>query len=132
MSMLGVSFLYEIVNKEGIMQPAQILNKLRDLVKVTLSQTGKLNEQKDGMDISLSMLDLENMRLEWAGAYNPLIIVRNGEFIEFKADKMPVAIHINDTNPFTNHEIDLQSGDSFYMFSDGFPDQFGESMARNS
>lgn len=125
MSMLGVSFLYEIVNKEGIMQPSLILNKLRDLVKVTLSQTGKLNEQKDGMDISLSMLDLENMRLEWAGAYNPLIIVRNGEFIEFKADKMPVAIHINDTNPFTNHEIDLQSGDSFYMFSDGFPDQFG-------
>lgn len=125
MSMLGVSFLYEIVNKEGIMQPAEILNRLREFVKLTLSQTGKKDEQKDGMDISLSMLDLENMKLEWAGAYNPLILIRNDEVIEYKADKMPVAIHITDHKPFTNHEIDLQAGDVFYMFSDGFPDQFG-------
>ena len=125
MSMLGVSFLYEIVNKEGIMQPAQILNMLRELVKVTLSQTGKQNEQKDGMDISLSLLDLKKMRLEWAGAYNPLYLIRKGELIEYKADKMPVAIHINDDKTFTNNEIELQAGDTFYMFSDGFPDQFG-------
>jgi serine phosphatase RsbU (regulator of sigma subunit) len=125
MSMLGVSFLYEIVNKEGVMQPAKILNMLRDFVKLTLSQTGKKDEQKDGMDISLSMLDLENMKLEWAGAYNPLILIRNNEIIEYKADKMPVAIHITDHKPFTNHEIDLLPNDVFYMFSDGFPDQFG-------
>jgi serine phosphatase RsbU (regulator of sigma subunit) len=130
MSMLGVSFLYEIVNKEGIMQPAKILNMLRELVKVTLSQTGKQNEQKDGMDISLSLLDLNNMHLEWAGAYNPLYLIRNGELIEYKADKMPVAIHINDDKPFTNNEIDLKPGDTFYMFSDGFPDQFGGQEGR--
>lgn len=130
MSMLGVSFLYEIVNKEGVMQPAEILNMLRSLIKQTLSQTGKQNEQKDGMDISLSVLDLTNMKLEWAGAYNPLYLIRNGELIEYKADKMPVAIHINDHMSFTNHEIDLQPGDSFYMFSDGFPDQFGGADGR--
>ncbi|HOP04103.1 MAG TPA: tetratricopeptide repeat protein [Tenuifilaceae bacterium] len=125
MSMLGVSFLYEIVNKEGITQPSEILNMLRELIKQTLSQTGKQNEQKDGMDISLSVLDVDNMKLEWAGAYNPLYLIRKGELIEYKADKMPVAIHVNDHLPFTNHEIDLEKGDTFYMFSDGFPDQFG-------
>jgi serine phosphatase RsbU (regulator of sigma subunit) len=82
------------------------------------------------MDISLSVLDLTNMKLEWAGAYNPLYLIRNGELIEYKADKMPVAIHINDHMSFTNHEIDLQPGDSFYMFSDGFPDQFGGTDGR--
>lgn len=130
MSMLGVSFLYEIVSKENIMQPAEILNALRELVKVTLSQTGKMNEQKDGMDISLSVLDLQNMHLQWAGAYNPLYLVRKGELTEYKADKMPVAIHINDYKPFTNNEIDLQPGDCFYMSSDGFADQFGGEEGR--
>ncbi|MDD2549959.1 MAG: tetratricopeptide repeat protein [Bacteroidales bacterium] len=125
MSMLGVSFLYEIVNKEGVMEPAKILDMLRDIVKRTLSQTGKKDEQKDGMDISLSMLDMENMKLQWAGAYNPLILIRNEKLIEYKANKMPVAIHITDHLPFTNHEIELQPGDVFYMFSDGFADQFG-------
>lgn len=125
MSMLGVSFLYEIVNKDNILQPAQILNKLRELIKVTLSQTGKQNEQKDGMDISLSVLDLTNMKLEWAGAFNSLYLVRNKELTEYKADKMPVAIHVNDHQSFTNHEIQLEAGDTFYMFSDGFSDQFG-------
>ncbi len=130
MSMLGVSFLYEIVNKEGIMEPAKILNMLRDFIKLTLSQTGKQNEQKDGMDMSLAMLDIENMKLEWAGAYNPLVLIRNNELIEYKADKMPVAIHISDHQPFTNHEIDLYPGDTFYMYSDGYPDQFGGTDAR--
>lgn len=125
MSMLGVSFLYEIVNKEGVLEPAKILNMLRELIKVTLSQTGKQNEQKDGMDISLSVLDMENMRLEWAGAYNPLYLIRNKELIDYKADKMPIAIHVNDHQEFTNHQIEIQPGDAFYMFSDGYSDQFG-------
>ncbi len=130
MSMLGVSFLYEIVNKEGVMQPARILNMLRDFIKLTLSQTGKKDEQKDGMDISLCMLDHDNMKLEWAGAYNPLVLIRNKEIIEYKADKMPVAIHITDHKNFTNHKIDLQPNDVFYMYSDGFPDQFGGDQGR--
>jgi serine phosphatase RsbU (regulator of sigma subunit)/Tfp pilus assembly protein PilF len=125
MSMLGVSFLYEIVSKEGIVQPSHILDMLRDLVKVTLSQTGKKDEQKDGMDISLCTIDLENMKMEWAGAYNPLFLIRNNELIEYKADKMPVAIHLTDHKPFTNNYIDLMPDDVFYMFSDGFADQFG-------
>ncbi|HCT31088.1 MAG TPA: hypothetical protein DIW31_10240, partial [Bacteroidales bacterium] len=130
MSMLGVSFLYEIVNKEGIMQPASILNFLRDHVKHTLSQTGKKDEAKDGMDISLCVFDPHEMKLEWAGAYNPLYLIRNGELIEYKADKMPIAIHMNDHMSFTNHEIALQKGDSFYISSDGYADQFGGADGR--
>lgn len=130
MSMLGVSFLYEIVNKENILQPSEILNRLRNHIKTTLCQTGKFDEQKDGMDISLSVIDKEEMKLEWAGAYNPLYQIRNGELIEFKADKMPVAVHLNDHMSFTNHEVQIQPGDSFYMFSDGYADQFGGSDAR--
>jgi len=130
MSMLGVSFLYEIVNKEGIMQPASILNFLREHVKHTLSQTGKKDEAKDGMDISLCVFDPNAMKLEWAGAYNPLYLIRNGELIEYKADKMPIAIHMIDHLPFTNHEIAVQKGDTFYISSDGYADQFGGTDGR--
>ncbi len=130
MSMLGVSFLYEIVNKEGIMQPAAILNFLRVHIKTTLSQKGKADEQKDGMDISLCVLDRHEMKLEWAGAYNPLYLIRKGELIEYKADKMPVAIHMLDHMPFTNHEIAIEKGDTFYISSDGYADQFGGTEGR--
>lgn len=130
MSMLGVSFLYEIVNKEGIMQPASILNFLRDHVKHTLSQTGKKDEAKDGMDISLCVFDPHERKLEWAGAYNPLYLIRNGELTEYKADKMPIAIHMNDHLPFTNNEIPIQKGDTFYISSDGYSDQFGGEEGR--
>lgn len=130
MSMLGVSFLYEIVNKEGILQPAAILNFLRERVKSTLSQTGKKDEAKDGMDISLCVFDPNEMKLEWAGAYNPLYIIRKGELMEFKADKMPIAIHMNDHLSFTNNEIPVQKGDTFYISSDGYADQFGGADGR--
>lgn len=130
MSMLGVSFLYEIVNKEGIMQPANILNYLREHVKHTLSQTGKKDEAKDGMDISLCVFDPAEMKLEWAGAYNPLYLIRKGELMEYKADKMPIAIHMIDHLPFTNHEIAVQKGDTFYISSDGYADQFGGEEGR--
>lgn len=130
MSMLGVSFLYEIVNKESILQPSEILNRLRNHIKTTLSQTGKIEEQKDGMDISLCVIDKQNKQLEWAGAFNPLYQIRKGELIEYKADKMPVAVHINDYKSFTNHEVEIQPGDTFYMFSDGFSDQFGGADGR--
>ncbi len=125
MSMLGVSFLYEIVNKESILQPAEILNHLRNHIKTTLSQTGKFEEQKDGMDISLCVIDKANRKLEWAGAYNPLYQIRKNELFEYKADKMPVAVHINDHLSFTNHVVEYEPGDTFYMFSDGYADQFG-------
>lgn len=123
-SMLGISFLNEIVNKNRVQQPAEILNCLRNMVKDTLDRYGTLGEHKDGMDMSLFVYDPQNLVMEWAGAYNPLYLVRNGELTEYRADKMPVAVHHNDHLSFTNHIIKVQPGDTFYMTSDGFADQF--------
>jgi len=125
MSMLGVSFLDEIVAKEGVSSPNCILDRLRENIKRTLSQTGKQDEQKDGMDIALCVIDRDAKKVDYAGAYNPLFLVRGGELLEFKADKMPIGIHITDKVPFTCTSVDYQPGDSFFIFSDGYADQFG-------
>ncbi|MFC2137228.1 SpoIIE family protein phosphatase [Bacteroidota bacterium] len=130
MSMLGVSFLNEIVNKGKVSQANKILNQLRAHVKDTLSQTGKEGEAKDGMDISLLMFDFKKKIVQYSGAYNPLYIVRDGELIETKADKMPIGIHIAEKDSFTNNEIKLKKGDTLYIFSDGFIDQFGGDAGR--
>ncbi len=86
---------------------------------------------KDGMDIALCKLDLRGLQLEYAGAYNPLYIFRNGSFLETKADRFPIGVHFRKKlQDFTNHTQTLQNGDSIYLFSDGFPDQFGGSQGR--
>ncbi|HAN18172.1 MAG: hypothetical protein A2X13_07690 [Bacteroidetes bacterium GWC2_33_15] len=125
MSMLGVSFINEIVNKHEVIYAGDILTHLRADVKRTLSQTGKEGEAKDGMDIALCIVDLEKMKMQYAGAYNPMYMFRNNELIEYKADRMPIGIYVKERETFTNNEIDLQKGDVFYIFSDGYQDQFG-------
>jgi len=130
MSMLGVSTLNEIINKEEVLNAGDILDLLRENIKITLSQTGKDGEAKDGMDVSLCVLDQENNHLQYAGANNPLWIVRNDDVIEFKADKMPIGIHFGEERPFTNNDIALQKGDICYIFSDGYADQFGGTNAK--
>ena len=124
MSMLGISFLNEVVTQINYVNPANTLDQIREKIKEALKQTGKLREQKDGMDIVLISYEIEEMKLEFAGANNPLIFIRNNELKTISADKMPVAIHHKE-KPFTNHVLDLQKGDVIYAFSDGFQDQFG-------
>jgi serine phosphatase RsbU (regulator of sigma subunit) len=124
MSMLGVSFLNEIILKKGIVQPDQVINSLREEIIRALKQKESDSEIKDGMDICVCLLDPEKRTLQFAGALCPLWILSKGELTEIKGDKMPVAIH-DAMKPFTNHWIDLKPGDTFYIFSDGFVDQFG-------
>ena len=128
MSMLGMALLNEIVRDKSVTYANQVLNKLRAEIKLALRQTGKEGEAKDGMDIALCVIDKESMKLQYAGAYNPLYLFRKTsdklELIETKADKMPIGIHMKE-KPFTNHEIDIQENDIIYIFSDGFIDQFG-------
>jgi len=124
MSMLGVAFLNEIVNKDNITAPDIILNQLREKVIQALQQQGISGETRDGMDISIVCIDGKEKKLEFAGAYNPLIMIRNGEVIETAGDKMPIGIYEN-MHPFRKHEISIKEGDVFYMFSDGYEDQFG-------
>jgi serine phosphatase RsbU (regulator of sigma subunit) len=118
--------LNRTVREFGKIKANDILDKTRELLIQEFSKSENL--MKDGMDISLCSLNMTNLELSWAGANNPLWIIReiNGvaEIIERKADKQPVGNHIS-MNPFTNHNLQLERGDLIYVFTDGLPDQFG-------
>lgn len=128
MSMLGVSYLNRIVNELGITQPDLILNKLRSSIIDALQQRGLPEENKDGMDISICSFDPGTRILQFAGANNSIVFIskNNGQFTleEVKADRMPVAIY-SKMNDFTLKEIKVEKGDTIYLFSDGYIDQFG-------
>ena len=125
MSMLGISFLNEIVGEMEKPVANEILGQLRAQVIKSLHQTGKEGEAKDGMDIALCVLNNKTNELEFAGAYNALYHIREGELTEIKADRMPIAIHRNEDPPFTNQKLRVEKGDTIYLFSDGYADQFG-------
>ncbi len=125
MSMLGMALLNEIVSKGEFENAAQILNQLRSLIIKSLHQSGKIEEAKDGMDLALCIVDKDTEMVQFAGAFNPLYLVRNGELLETSADRMPVGFHDKLDVPFKNNEIKLLKGDTFYIFSDGYVDQFG-------
>ncbi len=123
MSLLGLTFLNEIVNKDEILKASEILNRLRSYIINSMSH--KDTQARDGMDLSLVVIDKQINIMEYAGAYNPLLLVRGGEMIEYKADKMPIGKHEGDEHSFTNRKIQIQDGDMIYLFTDGFADQFG-------
>ncbi len=124
MSMIGSSVLNQIINERGITQPSLILNNLNSGITEALKQ--KDNDVTDGMDIALCTFDLKTQNLQYAGANRPLWIFRNGELLEIKPDKMAIGgFQIRLDATFTNHEMRLQQGDTIYLFTDGFADQFG-------
>ncbi|MFY9311232.1 MAG: tetratricopeptide repeat protein [Bacteroidia bacterium] len=124
MSMLGISFLNDVVLSDDKPTPAEVLNRLRDRVVYELRQNNESIGNKDGMDISLCCLNLKTLELQWAGANNPLNILRNGKLEITKADKQPIGYYPA-AHPFTNHKMQLLKGDSIYIYSDGYADQFG-------
>ncbi len=125
MSMIGSSLLNKIVNENDITEPAEVLNRMKAGVINALIKEGQEEATNDGMDMSFVKLDFKKKKLEFAGANNPLYIVRDGEMIIHKGDKQPVGSFVKDDQPFTNHEVKLKSGDMIYIFSDGYQDQFG-------
>ncbi|MBE7442827.1 MAG: tetratricopeptide repeat protein [Flavobacteriales bacterium] len=123
MSMMGNSLLNKIVDTHKISNPNEILNLLRTEIINSLKQHGE-NENKDGMDIALCTV--YDDKIEFAGANNPIYIIRkNGNLEEIKADKMPVGYSGVELKPYTNHSVKMELGDSFYIFTDGYADQFG-------
>ena len=128
LTMLGTSFLNEINAVETVLTPAEILNELRKRIMRELSQTGAAGESKDGMDISLLRIDVTSQTVQWAGANNPLYVIHKSKqeeiLEEIKSNKQPIG-YSYDMKPFTNHELTVNKGDSLYIFSDGFADQFG-------
>lgn len=124
MSMLGVTMLNELVLTKDIVMPDQILNNLRGEIIGALKQSEEDDKVKDGMDMAVCVVDFSTSRLYYAGANNPLYLIRGRELTHYRPDKMPVSIHYR-MGDFTLHTIDLQKGDCFYIFSDGYADQFG-------
>lgn len=124
MSMLGVALLNEIVNGKHILMPDQIIENLRLGVIKSLSQNKDAESLKDGIDIAVCTVDFEHNILWYSGANNPLYLIRGKELRHYRPDKMPASIHYK-MQPFTLHKIDLHKGDTFYIFSDGYTDQFG-------
>jgi len=143
MSMLGVTLLNEQFRTFGIRQPGVILGHLRNKVKEILAQEGSENDQKEGLDMAIAIFDQEKKELQFAGANRPLFLFRttkpsedtemipyasleNDEYklYTIKGDKQPIGVHWEE-NEFSNHLVKLQEHDTFYIFSDGFADQYG-------
>lgn len=122
MSMLGSNILYQIINEKKITKPNEILFHLNLGVAESLKQNK--NAGNDGMDISIC--NFKNNVLQYAGAYRPLYIIRQGELIETKATKMAIGgQQIDQQRIYENHEFELQKGDTIYLTTDGYADQFG-------
>lgn len=119
-SVVCINALNRTVREQGITDPGKILDNTRDIV---VSEFEKSEEDvNDGMDIALCTI--EGMKLQYAGANNPLWVVRNGQIISFRADKRPIG-KFDFNLPYETHNVDLESGDVIYLFSDGYADQFG-------
>lgn len=114
--------LNRTVKEFNLTETGSILGKTRELVLDTFGKSA--NEVKDGMDISLLCIDMKNKKISWSGANNPLWYVVNGELKEIKANKQPIG-KTDDPKPFTTHDIEYNQATVFYLFTDGFPDQFG-------
>ncbi len=128
MSMLGMTFMNETVKSEKPVANI-ILENLRKKVKSSLSQTGSFAEPKDGMDMALCVINTEHKTLQYSGAYNPLLLVRENKVRNFKAVRNPIGIYKKEKS-FVNTEIEILENDVFYIFSDGFIDQFGGVKSR--
>jgi serine phosphatase RsbU (regulator of sigma subunit) len=114
--------LNRAVREFKLINPAEILDKVRELVIETFEKSDQ--EVKDGMDIALCAIDIKTNKLQFAGANNPIYIIRNGVLLETKGDKQAIG-RFAGSNPYTKHEFDIEEGDSIYTFTDGYPDQFG-------
>jgi len=123
-SILGTTLLDDIILMRNVFKPSDILDELRTQVKRSLNQSGKSDEQKDGMDIAVCVIDTKTNQIQFSGAHNSLYIIRNQQIIELKADRQPIGVFIKE-KPFTNHECMLQPNDAIYLFSDGYVSQFG-------
>jgi serine phosphatase RsbU (regulator of sigma subunit) len=125
MSILGIAFLNEIINKTERLVSSEILNELRDYIRKSLHQTGKKDETRDGIEMALCVVDFANKKLQYSGALRPLYFIRNKELNEFKGDYMPIGVHDDDENSFSNKELHFKEDDIIYLFSDGYVDQLG-------
>lgn len=123
MSLVGANALNQAVREHNKKTPATIMDDLNKLSSESLNKHDEDSSVRDGMDLAMCAIDQKNLKLEYAGANNPLYIIRNGEILITKADKFAIGSMTGQS--YTNHEINLKKGDTIYIFSDGYADQFG-------
>ncbi|MBN1414018.1 MAG: SpoIIE family protein phosphatase [Bacteroidales bacterium] len=130
MSILGLTFLGEIIHNGSFSSASSVLNQMREKVMKAMQQTGDDDEQKDGIDMALGIIDSNNNKLNYAGAFNPIYIVKKNRILEVQGDKMPIGVAANEERSFCDHYCNLDEGDQIYFFTDGFVDQFGGPMGK--
>ena len=125
MSIMGINFLNEIVNRSEIIRANEVLNELRGLLIKSLRQKGEKDEAKDGMEMALCVVDFGSKKLQYSGAFRPMYLIRNKELHVFKGDSMPIGIYNDVEISFSNKEVQFEENDIIYLFSDGYVDQIG-------
>jgi ligand-binding sensor domain-containing protein/serine phosphatase RsbU (regulator of sigma subunit) len=125
MSIIGHNSLNKILEEYNITKPSAILNDLNKDIADALHQYHQDNQIHDGMDIALACYNRETKLLEYSGAFNPLWLIRNNELIETRANRYAIGLAPGIEKDFTNFEVQIQPGDTIYLFSDGYADQFG-------
>lgn len=123
MSIIGSSLLKDILNNTPLVHPADILDELNIRIAQTLHS--EQTDTKDGMDLSLIAIDTSTLSIEYAAAMNPICLIRNNTTHLLEPDKFPIGKYADVISKFTNHQVQLQKGDTIYLFSDGYADQFG-------
>ncbi|MEO6903896.1 MAG: tetratricopeptide repeat protein [Bacteroidia bacterium] len=127
MALLGSNILGNVIQKSNVVEPALILDVLHQEIINVQTKGEETKTVKSGMDIALIAFDEKTNELQYAGAHNSLLLIRNGELIEIKADKISIGGANNKTESFMfkNHTLTLQKNDIIYLFSDGYTDQRG-------
>lgn len=125
MSLMGISYLSEIINEKNILETNEILNALREKVITNLNKSSLTKNKRDGMDMVVIRLDLSNLSLQFSGANNSIYILREKQLVELKGNKMPVGLYTDELLPFSSTEKTIYEGDKIFSFTDGLPDQFG-------
>jgi sigma-B regulation protein RsbU (phosphoserine phosphatase) len=125
MSIIGITCMNEILNKILDIRANEFLNQLRAQVMEALHQTGRREEARDGMEITLCVIDFGKRKLQFSGAFRPLYLVRENSLMEFKGDSMPIGHYNKEEESFKNEELYFKENDMIYMFTDGYVDQLG-------
>jgi serine phosphatase RsbU (regulator of sigma subunit) len=125
MSILGITFLNEIVYKMSVCNTGELLDQLRKNVIRTLRQSENNAQTRDGMEVAFCRFDLKNKRLQFSGAFRPMFLIRDNSLHHITGDNMPIGIYEDEKRSFKDNDMLLQKDDVVYLFSDGYADQIG-------
>lgn len=125
MSVIANGLIRDSIIKRGIEDPGDILHAIDNELINLLSRENNFSKTTDGMDIALVVVDFSNYAIEFAGAYRPLILLRDQKIIEYKGSRFPIGFYDSGSKSFTTVKVPFKLNDRFYLFTDGFIDQFG-------